>query len=146
LGPGEWFGEMALLTGDARSATVIAFTRAVLLRLPKSRFITLSERQPTLLREITRVLCERLAQRSTDVAHARRAYTDMFAAVLTSCGAEDRALLYRAALSGCSDMELLESVPGCAGASKRLAGLAARYPTLVIAADGALTLHARFRS
>ena len=146
LGPGEWFGEMALLTGDARSATVIAFTRAVLLRLPKGRFIALSERQPSLLREITRVLCERLAQRTTDVARARRAYADIFTAVMTSCGAEDRSLLYRAAIAGCRDLELLESVPGCGGASKRLAGLADRFPTLVIVAPGTVSFHAGFRS
>jgi anion transporter len=146
LGPGEWFGEMALLTGDARSATVIAFTPAVLLRLPKARFIALSERQPTLLREITRVLCERLAQRTTDVAHARRAYADIFAAVLASCGGDDRALLYRAAIAGCADVQLLESIPGCAGASKRLAHLADRYPTLLTTAPGVVTFHPGFRT
>jgi CRP-like cAMP-binding protein len=146
LGPGEWFGEMALLTGEARSATVIAFTRAVLLRFPKTRFIALSERQPNLLREITRVLCERLTQRTTDVAHARRAYADVFAAVLRSCGAEDRALLYRAAIARCRDVELLESIPGCADASKRLARLADRYPTLVIAGHGMVAFHAGFRT
>ena len=145
LGPGEWFGEMALLTGDARSATVVAFTRAVLLRLGKARFIALSERQPGLLREITRVLCERLAQRSADVAHARRAYTDLFAGVLTSCGAENRALLHRAAIARCADVELLESVPGCADAFKRLAALGERYPTLVRAGHSTVTFHAGFQ-
>jgi anion transporter len=145
LGPGEWFGEMALLTGGARSATVAALTHAVLLRLSKPRFIALSERQPNLLREITRVLCERLAQRSTDVAHARRAYTDMFAAVLTSCGAENQQLLYRACLAGCPEAALLESVPGCGGATKRLAELADRYPALLVADRGSITFHPRFR-
>jgi anion transporter len=145
LGRGEWFGEMALLTGEARSAAVVALTPATLLRLSKARFIALSERQPSLLREISRVLCERLAQRSTDVAHARSAYIDMFAAVVTSCGAEDRELLYLTALAGCPSGDLLAPLPACDGAPKRLAELAGRYPGLMTAGEGTVTFHPRFR-
>lgn len=71
VGPGEWFGEMALLTGDRRSATVVALSNSRLWRLDKDRFLTLSDQYPTLLREVTRVLCRRLAWSAEHVGRAR---------------------------------------------------------------------------
>ena len=73
---------MALVTGDPRSATVVALSPTRLLRLDKERFRVLSERHPVFLRELARVLCRRIARTSADVAHARRAYTTVFDAVL----------------------------------------------------------------
>lgn len=62
LGPGEFFGEMALLTGDARSAGVIATTEATLWRLSKADFERVQAGDPELTKGISRVLTERLRQ------------------------------------------------------------------------------------
>src|SRR6185436_4664695 len=61
LGPGDLFGEMALLTGEPRSATVLAETRSRVLRLDRERFESLVRSQPSSFLAIARVLSRRLA-------------------------------------------------------------------------------------
>jgi CRP-like cAMP-binding protein len=61
LGPGDFFGEMALLTGEPRSATVRAETPSRLLRLERERFEALVRTQPSSFLAIARVLSRRLA-------------------------------------------------------------------------------------
>jgi len=58
--PGELVGEMAILTGDARRATVRALRDSVLLRLTKARFLELIERSPAMLLSLSRLLLERI--------------------------------------------------------------------------------------
>jgi voltage-gated potassium channel len=48
LGPGEFFGEMALITGEPRSATTIALTNCELLHLDLVDFLHLEARHPDL--------------------------------------------------------------------------------------------------
>ncbi|HET8945103.1 MAG TPA: ATP-binding cassette domain-containing protein, partial [Dehalococcoidia bacterium] len=60
LGPGEFFGEMALITGEPRSAGVIATTEAQLWRLRKADFDAIVGRHPEISIQISRVLGERL--------------------------------------------------------------------------------------
>lgn len=52
LGPGQFFGEMALITGEPRNATVVALLPARLLRLDVVEFRGLAVDQPDLLRAI----------------------------------------------------------------------------------------------
>jgi voltage-gated potassium channel len=52
LGPGEFFGEIALLTGGPRTATVVAVERCTLLILDIVDFRQLIGRQPELARII----------------------------------------------------------------------------------------------
>ncbi len=145
FGPGDWFGEMALLTGDPRSATVVALTDSGLLRLGKDRFLALSERHPAILREITRVVCRRLARTSEDMASARRASAEVFESVLDACDPRERALLLRAALAEAPDPAVLAALPGCADARERLAALAGRHPKLLLEEGGRYALHPHFR-
>ncbi len=61
LGPGDFFGEMALLTGEPRSATIRAETPSRVLRLDRERFEALVRAQPSSFLAIARVLSRRLA-------------------------------------------------------------------------------------
>ncbi len=58
--PGELVGEMAILTGDSRRATVRAIRDSVLLRLTKARFLQLVERNPAMLLSLSRLLLARI--------------------------------------------------------------------------------------
>ena len=60
LAPGEFFGEMALITGAPRSAAVIATTDSELWRLTKSDFEAVQTQHPEIAVEISRILGERL--------------------------------------------------------------------------------------
>ena len=145
LGPGDCLGEMALVTGDPRSATVVALSATRLLRLEKERFQALSERYPVFLRELARVLCRRIARTSEDVAFARRTYTTVFEAVLATCDGPTRRVLDVLALADRADARVLAATLGEAG-PRLAAEVAARHPALIVHdGDGAYSLHGEFR-
>src|SRR6185312_5983275 len=58
---GDFFGEMALLQGGQRTATVAASRRARLMSLDRAAFNTLFLKNPKALEYFTRILCKRLA-------------------------------------------------------------------------------------
>lgn len=62
LGPGEFFGEMALITGAARSAAAIATTDVRLWRLSKEKFDLVLRTYPDVSIQISRVLGERVGR------------------------------------------------------------------------------------
>jgi NTE family protein len=64
-GTGEIVGEMGLLGGEPRSATVISLRDSLLFRLSKETFEQLLDAHPALTRRIARNLSERLRQSNT---------------------------------------------------------------------------------
>jgi predicted acylesterase/phospholipase RssA/CRP-like cAMP-binding protein len=70
VGAGETIGEMALLSGEPRSATVYAVRDSLLARLPAESFHRLVERHPRMLRRITGFLVERLRRQGTAMPRA----------------------------------------------------------------------------
>jgi small-conductance mechanosensitive channel len=71
LQAGQFFGEMALLTGDARAATVVAKTDVECYRLDRASFQELLAGKPEIAEEIKRVMGGRLG----DLDSARQAFT-----------------------------------------------------------------------
>ncbi|MDI1446991.1 mechanosensitive ion channel family protein [Polyangium sp. 6x1] len=67
LGPGSFFGEMSLLTGTPRLATVVAETDVECFRLEKEPFQRVIEKRPELAGELAGVL----AQRAEELRAAR---------------------------------------------------------------------------
>jgi len=64
IGPGEIFGEMALITGDKRSATLIAIRDTSLFKLEKSGFERLIEQRPQVMMQIARIQAQRVRRLS----------------------------------------------------------------------------------
>jgi small-conductance mechanosensitive channel/CRP-like cAMP-binding protein len=62
LGRGQYFGEMSLLTGEPRSATVIAAEDAVLFELDRPTFAQLFDEQPALAGLLSEALAHRRGQ------------------------------------------------------------------------------------
>jgi CRP/FNR family transcriptional regulator, cyclic AMP receptor protein len=60
LGPGGFFGEMSLLDGGPRSATVVALGRVTCLRLTRPRFVKLLRGEPALAVALLEELSRRL--------------------------------------------------------------------------------------
>jgi CRP-like cAMP-binding protein len=60
IGPGEFFGEMSLLDGEPRSATVIADTAMRLLVIHRRDFVTLLGEVPSLTQRMLVTLCQRV--------------------------------------------------------------------------------------
>jgi small-conductance mechanosensitive channel/CRP-like cAMP-binding protein len=59
LGPGSYFGEMGLMTGEPRTATVVAEGHVEALRLQKEPFRRLLTQRPALAESIAEVLAQR---------------------------------------------------------------------------------------
>ena len=57
--PGEVFGEMSLLTGVARSATVTAATDAVIYEITQKAMAELLQRRPALMHSLSEIMAER---------------------------------------------------------------------------------------
>lgn len=64
LGPGEWVGELSLLTDKARSARVRAKTEVLCLAIGRQEFRALLEEDPKLALALLEVLANRLAEGS----------------------------------------------------------------------------------
>ena len=60
IGPGEFFGEMSLLDGEPRSATVIADTAVRLLVIHRRDFMTLLREVSSLTQRMLVTLCQRV--------------------------------------------------------------------------------------
>jgi CRP/FNR family transcriptional regulator, cyclic AMP receptor protein len=60
LGPGDYFGEISVLDGGRRTATITAETRVWALRLDRSKFIPLLDRHGSIGRKILVEMCARL--------------------------------------------------------------------------------------
>jgi CRP-like cAMP-binding protein len=60
IGPGAFFGEMSLLDGEPRSATVIADTAIRLLVIHRRDFVTLLGEVPSLTERMLVTLCQRV--------------------------------------------------------------------------------------
>jgi CRP-like cAMP-binding protein len=82
---GEFFGEMALLSGDARSATVVAKTDVECYRLDRASFQELLATRPEIVEEVARIVGER----KPELEHARETY----AAVKPDDGNGERATI-----------------------------------------------------
>jgi hypothetical protein len=67
---GEFFGEMALLSGEARSATVVAKTDVECYRLDRASFQELLAARPEIVQEVARIV----SARKPDLEHARETY------------------------------------------------------------------------
>lgn len=63
LGVGEFFGEMALITDEPRSATVIAETDVETIALSKLDFDKFLEKNPQIALNLTRIITRRLSQK-----------------------------------------------------------------------------------
>lgn len=67
LGAGDFFGERSLLTGEPRSATIVALTKVECWRLDKAAFQELLNRRPEIADEVAEVL----ATRQTELLRVR---------------------------------------------------------------------------
>jgi CRP-like cAMP-binding protein/di/tricarboxylate transporter len=83
LTPGDLFGEMALFTGEPRSATIRADGPSTILQMPRDRFLALVIREPTISLTIAATLSQRLrSANAARVEHAGFVATAIEAALL----------------------------------------------------------------
>jgi CRP/FNR family transcriptional regulator len=67
LGPGDYFGELALLDGGPRSASVVADTPVTTMRLPRGEFRRILRSEPDIALKLLQGLATRLRDRTLSV-------------------------------------------------------------------------------
>ena len=72
VNPGETIGEIGMLTGGARSASIRAVRNSLLLKLTSAAFDRLARQRPELTRHIAGSIAGRLRDRTAGVSHIRR--------------------------------------------------------------------------
>ena len=70
--PGDVLGEAASLTGEPRSATVLARMPSDVVELPRDAFLAVAERHPALLANLARLVSQRLVARTSGRGPADR--------------------------------------------------------------------------
>ena len=71
LGPGEFFGEMSLLTGEPRSASAVAEAPTEVVLLDRAALAPLLVRDPALAETLSKLLAARAASTEERLEHAR---------------------------------------------------------------------------
>ncbi len=72
VNPGETIGEIGMLTGGARSASIRAVRNSLLLKMTSAAFDRLARQRPELTRHIAGGIAGRLRDRTAGVSHIRR--------------------------------------------------------------------------
>jgi NTE family protein len=152
LGPGQPIGEIAFLTGGARTATVTALRDSLVLRLGRDQFERLSAKSPGIWRTLTVTLARRIAEanisrpappdpRPCTIALIRAGASSLPAPFVEQLAAvfrrKSRTLLLRAETAG-------EVLPAgtrldSAEATRTLNALEASYDYVLFAAEDELT-------
>jgi response regulator RpfG family c-di-GMP phosphodiesterase len=99
MGPGEVFGEMALISHDPRTATLKSLTDTTLLRLKQDDFTILMDQDERFAQRILRLISRRLRQTtevaSLDLLQAHKGLIISLAKLAESRDADTGAHLYR---------------------------------------------------
>lgn len=86
LGPGEFFGEMALLTGDPRKATVVALSDVIALEIDKEHLQPILQENPALVQSISRIMFERQTRAVTANADMDETHPRLLARIVSWFG------------------------------------------------------------
>lgn len=62
LGPGDYFGEISMIDGRPRSATVTAVDAMTVLAIPHQDFEAVIDKDPDVARQLLKTLCARLRE------------------------------------------------------------------------------------
>jgi CRP-like cAMP-binding protein/di/tricarboxylate transporter len=143
LGPGEVFGEMALLTDSPRAASVVARTPVTVWRLSRARFDALLDHERPIARAIERALSQRLAASTHELGTVLATGRHLAEAAARALPSEARMLLASLASRPAWDAEVMARVIADTGANGALAALEA-IPGLIRRDAGTMSLDPGF--
>jgi len=125
LGSAECFGEMALFTGDKRSASVISLTKSLVWKLSKDNWDELLIKHPTIALHFCNVLSKRLAVTDRDIAKGHGTYRSALEELFAAQPAHIQEFLLKSSALKTLDSAVLQSVLGVSDAEAILAVLIA---------------------
>lgn len=146
LGPQECFGEMALLSGESRSATIIAVKDATVWRLSREDWDDLIEKHPTWLFHFCATLSKRLTRAEQQYSQGRDAFNTLAEEFYSSRPPEEQQFLRRASLLNTIDPKMIDFLLRTRRSQEFLATLETSELTLIRRLEnGGYELHGFFR-
>ncbi|MGE5818368.1 MAG: SLC13 family permease [Deltaproteobacteria bacterium] len=146
LGPQDWFGEMALLSGEPRSATIIAVKEATLWKLSREAWDELIEKHPTWLLQFCATLSKRLSRADQQYSAGRDAFNSLAEEFYSSRTPEQKQFFRRVSLLNSIDIETADRLLQTEGARAFLADLEkTQFPLMRHLEGGKYELHSFFR-
>jgi anion transporter len=146
LGPQDWFGEMALLSGEPRSATIVAVKDSLIWRLSRHAWDELIDKHPTWLLHFCAALSKKLSHIEQQYSQGREAFYLVAEEFYSSRSAPEQAFLRRLSLLTFTDFETADQVLHTNLASQCQASLKANHlPLLRIADSSRPELHPLFK-
>ncbi len=128
LGPHESFGEMALFTGEPRSATVRAFVDSVVLKLSKENWEDLISKHLSLSLHFCKLLSHRLAETDRDLSKGRGAFNMVLEEFFAEQPGDVQDFLTRTAILQTLDPEAIRAVLAIDNPSEILRALSSSHP------------------
>jgi len=146
LGPQDWFGEMALLSGEPRSATVRTVKDSTLWKLRREDWDELIEKHPTWLKQLSATLSKRLSYVDRQYSTSREAFNSLAEEFYASRSAHEQSFFRQASLLRAIDASTLAELFPTATPTPLLADLAQKqFPLIRRLDNGALELHSFFK-
>src|SRR5919108_1965913 len=146
LGAQDWFGEMALLSGEPRSATIITVKDTTLWKLSREAWDELIEKHPTWLLHFCATLSKKLAHVEQQYSQSRDAFNSLAEEFYSSRAADERQFLCHAALLRSIHPETIERLLQTEGANTFLADLKkSEFPLLRPVAENGYEMHGFFK-
>jgi anion transporter len=146
LGQGDDFGEMALLSGEPRSATIITVKDTTVWRLSREAWTELIEKYPTWLLHYCATLSKRLARVEQQYSQGRDAFNSLAEEFYSSRSPEQQQFSRRASLLTSIDAQTANQLLQTEGAKAFVADLEKSDFPLIRSLEGnRYELHAFFR-
>jgi len=146
LGPRDCFGEMALLSGEPRSATVQSVKDTNLWRLRREDWDELIAKHPTWLLQISATLSKRLSHVDRQYSTSREAFNSLAEEFYSARSADEQAFFRQASLLRAVDKKTLAELFSNAAPANLLNELAAsQFPLIRRLAPERYELHSFFR-
>jgi anion transporter len=146
LGPQDWFGEMALLSGEPRSATINTIKETTLWRLSREAWDELIEKHPTWLLQFCATLSKRLSRADQQYSIGRHAFNSLAEEFYNSRSSDRQTFFRRASLLRLIDTQHLNLLLQTGEAIQFLGELVeSRFPLIRRLDDHRYELHDFFR-
>ncbi|HEY7165140.1 MAG TPA: SLC13 family permease [Candidatus Binatia bacterium] len=123
FGPQDCFGEMALLSGEPRSATIIAIKETTVWRLSREAWGELIEKHPTWLLHFCATLSKRLARLDHQYSQGREAFNKLAQEFYSSISPDAQRFFRAASLLNILDPQTADGLLQTSGATGFLADL-----------------------
>lgn len=146
LGPQNWFGEMALLSGEPRSATIVTVKESTLWKLSREAWNELIEKHPSWLLQFCAMLSKRLARADQQYSSGRDAFNSLAEEFYSTRPPAQQEFFRRASLLGAIDTRTADELLETTGATQSLADIdKQQFPLIRHLAGERYEMHPFFR-